>query len=571
MAGLLFRMFRVDKIEVRVILQGEQLQLEMGEFRTELLFIEGGQANTFDDDVDEVPVQDLAINKDNVFQADQCDAFDSDVDEALTAQTMFMANLSSADPIYDEAGPSYDSDILFEAAQCISANEQNKEVNVSLTAELARYNKLVEVYEKGQVKTNHAPAVVHDSEDTIKLAEITRKRMLEKVKSPLCVEKKIKIAPPDYSKANYLATFTDPRTDILVLRDVDTKTNFSNDGNILRESKRLFVKEVKEMKKICEQMETEVEQNVMDKKSAEIKMKNLLIEFKNLTADCLSNEFLYSVMNAVNTVSRFSEMHDAYTVEQARCLELEAEISKLKHKIQKDDHNEMIKHFFKREVDHLNLQLKYQNLKDHLGKNKSQTSQGAPEFDSFFKINQLKEQLQGKDNSIRKLKEKISHMNERCSEADRTLDFKALDYQNIELRENVTALQEQNEGFRAENEKVKQHYKELYDSIKITRSKTIEKTSSLLTESEKLKAQLKGKIKCVTIDTIKPKVLALGMYAIDVEPIPPHNRNNREVHLDYLKHLKESVEILREIIEEARIKQPLDNVLEYACLYTKRS
>nr|GFD33390.1 hypothetical protein [Tanacetum cinerariifolium] len=38
--------------------------------------------------------------------------FDSDVDEASTAQTMFMANLSSADPVYDEAGPSYDSDIL---------------------------------------------------------------------------------------------------------------------------------------------------------------------------------------------------------------------------------------------------------------------------------------------------------------------------------------------------------------------------------------------------------------------------------------------------------------------------
>ncbi|GJT99917.1 hypothetical protein Tco_1110256 [Tanacetum coccineum] len=115
MAGLLFRMFRVDRIEVRVILQGEQLQLEMGEFRTEqLLFIAGGQANTFDDDVDEVPVQDLALNEDNVFQDDQCDTFDSYVDEAPTAQTMFMANLSSADPIYDEAGPSYDSAILFE-------------------------------------------------------------------------------------------------------------------------------------------------------------------------------------------------------------------------------------------------------------------------------------------------------------------------------------------------------------------------------------------------------------------------------------------------------------------------
>ncbi|GKG63262.1 hypothetical protein Tco_0638909, partial [Tanacetum coccineum] len=63
--------------------------------------------NMLDDDVDEAPVQDLALNEDNVFQSDQCDAFDSDVDEAPTAQTMFMANLSSADTIYDKVGPSY--------------------------------------------------------------------------------------------------------------------------------------------------------------------------------------------------------------------------------------------------------------------------------------------------------------------------------------------------------------------------------------------------------------------------------------------------------------------------------
>nr|GEV67298.1 hypothetical protein [Tanacetum cinerariifolium] len=50
----------------------------------------GGQDNTFDDDVDEQPVQDLALNVDNVFQADDCDVFDSDVDKAPTAQTMFM-------------------------------------------------------------------------------------------------------------------------------------------------------------------------------------------------------------------------------------------------------------------------------------------------------------------------------------------------------------------------------------------------------------------------------------------------------------------------------------------------
>nr|GEV00778.1 hypothetical protein [Tanacetum cinerariifolium] len=63
--------------ENRVALDAEQL-----------LFLAGGQDNAIDDDVDE--------------------------QHAPTAQTMFMANLSSADPVTDEAGPSYDSDILSE-------------------------------------------------------------------------------------------------------------------------------------------------------------------------------------------------------------------------------------------------------------------------------------------------------------------------------------------------------------------------------------------------------------------------------------------------------------------------
>ncbi|GJR39126.1 hypothetical protein Tco_1214810 [Tanacetum coccineum] len=46
--------------------------------------------------------------------ADDCDAFDSDVDEAPTTQTMYMANLSSIYPVYDKAGLSYDSNILSE-------------------------------------------------------------------------------------------------------------------------------------------------------------------------------------------------------------------------------------------------------------------------------------------------------------------------------------------------------------------------------------------------------------------------------------------------------------------------
>ncbi|GJV09063.1 hypothetical protein Tco_1346719 [Tanacetum coccineum] len=128
--------------------------------------------------------------------ADDYDAFDFDVDEAPTAQTMFIENLSSTDLVYDEAGPSYDSDILSEvldhdnyqdavcehhecvkdntvsvvqsnvssvqndaymmiinemheqATHCAFMNEQNKVVSVSLTAELATYKEQVELYER---------------------------------------------------------------------------------------------------------------------------------------------------------------------------------------------------------------------------------------------------------------------------------------------------------------------------------------------------------------------------------------------------------------------------------------
>ncbi|GJX28157.1 hypothetical protein Tco_0236236 [Tanacetum coccineum] len=136
----------------------------------------------------------------------------------------------------------------------------------------------------------------------------------------------------------------------------------------------------------------------------------------------------------------------------------------------------------------------------------------------------------------------------------------------------VTDLLEQNERFRAEIEKVKQHYKELFESIKITRASTNEQTSSLLTQIEDLKAQLEGNLKVATRSSVKTKVLAPGMYAIDVKPIPHPLKNNRRAHLTYINHLKESVETGCEmLLEEARVVKPLDNALNYACQYTKLS
>ncbi|GJU76568.1 hypothetical protein Tco_1273638 [Tanacetum coccineum] len=140
----------------------------------------GGQDNVVDEDVDEQPVQDLALNVDNVFQADDCDAFDSDVDEAPTAQTMFMVSLSSADPVYNEVSASYEfgtflsegyqimttvrmlnvssvpndaymmilNDMHEQSAKCVSVTTQINVVDKSLNAELATYKEQVELYER---------------------------------------------------------------------------------------------------------------------------------------------------------------------------------------------------------------------------------------------------------------------------------------------------------------------------------------------------------------------------------------------------------------------------------------
>ncbi|GKA81400.1 integrase, catalytic region, zinc finger, CCHC-type containing protein, partial [Tanacetum coccineum] len=297
-------------------------------------------------------------------------------------------------------------------------------------------------------------------------------------------------------------------------------------------------KEVKVMEEIFDQMNDEVDQNTVDKQCAEIERKNLLIANENLIANCLSNQLMFAV-------------------EQSRCLDLEAEISKLQNENQKDVNDEMIRGFNKLEVEYLNLQLKYQHLQENFRNNKSQTSQDVPEFDSFFRIKILETQLQEKDNVIRNLKDQVSKMNDRSCETYNAKD--------------VTALIEQNECVRVELEKVKQHYKELYDSIKITRAHTSEKTSTMLNEIESLKAQLRSKVSCVTSDSVKPKVLAPDMYTIDVKSIPPPLKNNRSTHLNYINHLKESVETVREVVEEARVVKPLDNALNYACQYTKLS
>ncbi|GJS86297.1 retrovirus-related pol polyprotein from transposon TNT 1-94 [Tanacetum coccineum] len=381
------------------------------------------------------------------------------------------------------------------------------------------------------LKTHHVPVIVPSSEEDLELAETTRNKLHAKMNDSACVEKRAEELKANAPPLPVLppATVYPPNTPVhLVPRTLPT-TSQINIGLA--------------MKAVFENLEAEVDQNEIDLKSGEIEQKNLLITNENLIAECLSKDVFYTATDSVLNVSRFSDMHDAFTIAQKRIADLESENFNLRNKIQNDDHDSMIKHFSKLKVEHFNLQLK-------------ETKH---------------EQNSNRGKRFVKLKEKISRLTKKNSDADPIFDLKALVSQNKDLTAKLNALHDLNERFRAENAKVKQHYKELYDSIKITRAKTTDQNNSLLSEIENLKAQLKDNSKCVTIPDSKPKVLAPGRYPIDVEPIPPRHKNNREVHLHYIKHLKERVETLREIVEDAKVERLLDTSLASACRYTKHS
>nr|GFB51370.1 hypothetical protein [Tanacetum cinerariifolium] len=200
------------------------------------------------------------------------------------------------------------------------------------------------------IKDNHTPAIVHNIEDTLEIAEITRNKMNDKINDPECVTRKVKIAPHDYSKENFLATFTPQKQ--LTLEQIFWSNDFmkmkyealKEQTKVSRPIKALIVyplntpamlvpkvlptkrltegergfkktkecylkdnfegfqkaltKEIKEMKEVFKELEAEVTQYIVDRKHDAIKWKNLLIANDNLIAECLSQEVFSVATNS---------------------------------------------------------------------------------------------------------------------------------------------------------------------------------------------------------------------------------------------------------------------------------
>nr|GFB15082.1 hypothetical protein [Tanacetum cinerariifolium] len=210
------------------------------------------------------------------------------------------------------------------------------------------------------------------------------------------------------------------------------------------------------------------------------------------------------------------------------------------------------------------------------------SSESAPNFAELFKTNELKAQIQEKDTVILKLKEKIKSL--RANDKERKVESKVEDIetQNLELDHRVTKLT-------AENNHLKQTYKQLFDSIKSSRVQSKEQCDDLINkvnlksvEVADLNASLQEKVLVITVlkeqlkcKAVLSKAVSLNpidpaLLQVDVVPLVPKLRKNRTAHIDYLKHTLEEAATLRELVESERLLSPLNTPLVYACKYTRR-
>ncbi|GJV90565.1 putative ribonuclease H-like domain-containing protein [Tanacetum coccineum] len=434
----------------------------------------------------------------------------------------------------------------------------------------------------------HRNPLVYDSEETLVQAEVSRTKMLERMKDLLC---KVSSKPINYAKLNSLydtfmpqkqfsseqvywlpanevascnCNLSKPITNFVrtrlaksqvytqlkmlkacfpefdkVVKDRTTPSYITNGEWRFEHTKKCFVeeiipfyeklkthvkgiednlfKEVSEYMKIFDELDKEYDQCVIDKKSLEIENKNLLIQNECLLAESVSKDICSVVLTSDIAVPMSVEPRSNCVKEHSRNLELEAEILKMKQLlVEKEKRCSFI------ETKYQELELKFQKYKECFENPQVCNNSSSPELNVFFEINKLKDQLQGKDELIKKLKAQIGNIKEVSADPNlSTLEFQALETENTQLKEELTAVRIKNASLRDENVSIKKHYQDLYQS----------------------NAESNSNVSSRAAVPEKPKVLAPSLYAMTAKYIPPQKRNNREANTPLPR--KETVSLVK--------------------------
>ncbi|GJS46777.1 retrovirus-related pol polyprotein from transposon TNT 1-94 [Tanacetum coccineum] len=338
------------------------------------------------------------------------------------------------------------------------------------------------------------------------------------------------------------------------------------------------------LEEVFDQMDAAVQQCL------EIAKKEILLENDRLLQKIMSQDVLLTVMNSMSlhNDSVNIEMQECLSCE--KCLNLDAELSK-----SKQAYNDFLKNYSQLEKHCIYLEASMQLQQEVFQNNESCVNQNVVKIQESLEINDLKARLQDKDKTICKLKDIIQSLRDNTKEKNVNHDKCDLESINKELENSMAKLLSENGHLCNEINHVKQVFKDQFDSIKQTRVLHKEQCDSLINklnlksmENEDLKARIQNKVSVITslkndLQKIKGKeivenvvhtpsatTIAPGMFKLDLVPFPPRLLQNRDAHIDYLRHTQEQANTLWEIVEQAKAKQPLDSELDFACKYATR-
>ncbi|GJT01022.1 hypothetical protein Tco_0822191 [Tanacetum coccineum] len=308
------------------------------------------------------------------------------------------------------------------------------------------------------------------------------------------------------------------------------------DVDLFNTFNQYLVNELSEVQNVFHQMEQAMEQHRLESKTSEVKMNQVLNENEQLLEQFISKDIVNIIVNSSVDIASVN-VHEC-----EKCLKLETELLNKKDFVEKEIYDKLFKSFATLEKHCISLEVDTQLNQEIFKRDNSISNQSAPSFDQLFELNELKAHSQEKDTVIKKLKERIKSLSGKMNKVKIKKDIEEIETINIELDHRVTKLI-------AENEHLKQTYKQLYDSIKPTRIRSKEQCDDLINqvnlksvEISDLNVSLQEKVLEITalkddLRKLKRKDLADNavtkhtidpeMIKINVEYLNPRLLNNR--------------------------------------------
>ncbi|GKD29044.1 hypothetical protein Tco_1239822 [Tanacetum coccineum] len=283
-------------------------------------------------------------------------------------------------------------------------------------------------------------------------------------------------------------------------------------------------------------MEAAVNPCFVDKNVFEIQIKQLNIDNVQLLNQIMSQEIMHIVVNFMD----ICDVKKSCINDCKKCLELEIELFKKKDFIEKEAYNKLVKSYSNLEKHCISLELATQLNQEIFQRENSSENLNAPTFNHLFEINELKAQSQAKDTVIRKLKERIKSLSEKDSVENVNKDIYEIETINIELEHN------QFDSIEKTRAQSKEHYDSLIAQINAKSLKNSDLNAQLqekvfaITALKNELRKLKGKNVVNTVVSKPNATIALGMFKLDIKPISPRLKNNRDAHEELLVYVSQT-------------------------------